>query len=87
MDVQGSELDIIKGGLNIIKNTKFLLIELQNFSYNSGAPRIEVIVSFLKDLDFEFIDVFDLLYSYNGSLIALDGFFINKRFEGLKRIL
>jgi FkbM family methyltransferase len=87
MDVQGSELDIIKGGLNIIKNTKFLLIELQNFNYNSGAPRIEVVVSFLKDLDFEFIDVFDLLYSYDGRLIALDGFFINKRFEGLKRIL
>ena len=29
MDVQGSELDIIKGGLNIIKNTKFLLMESQ----------------------------------------------------------
>ena len=63
MDVQGSELDIIKGGLDIIKNTIFLLLELQTQEYNKGAPRIEEVISFLKDINFEFIDIFDLLYS------------------------
>ena len=86
MDVQGSELDIIKGGLDVIKNTKFLLMELQTLEYNKGAPRIENVISYLKDLDFEFIDIFDLLYSKNGHLIQLDGFFINKRFRDSKKI-
>ena len=55
MDVQGSELDIIKGGLDIIKNAKFLLLELQTQEYNKGAPRIEEVISFLKDINFELI--------------------------------
>jgi FkbM family methyltransferase len=83
MDVQGSELDIIKGGLDIIKNTKFLLLELQTQEYNKGAPRIEEVISFLRDINFEFIDIFDLLYSRNGCLIQLDGFFINKKFSDI----
>lgn len=81
MDVQGSELDIIKGGLNIIKNTKFLLIELQMVEYNKGAPKSEEVIFFLKDINFEFIDIFDLFYSNDGRLVQVDGFFINKRFK------
>ncbi len=84
IDVQGSELDIIKGGVEIIKNTKFLLLELQMLEYNKGAPRIEEIILFLKNLDFDFVDIFDLLYSSNGSLVQLDGFFVNNRFNNLK---
>jgi FkbM family methyltransferase len=83
MDVQGSELDIIKGGLNIVKNTKFLLIELQMTEYNKGAPKSEEVISFLKDINFEFIDIFDLLYSNEGCLVQVDGFFVNKKFKEL----
>jgi FkbM family methyltransferase len=77
MDVQGSELNIIKGALPIIKNTKYLLLELQTYPYNKGAPQIEEVVSYLHGLNFGFVDLFDLMYS-NNHLIQVDGLFINK---------
>ena len=76
MDVQGSELDIIKGALPIIKNSKYLLLELQTLMFNKGAPRIEEVISYLNNINFKFIDIFDLMYSGN-SLIQVDGLFIN----------
>jgi len=80
MDVQGSELNIIKGALPIIKNTKYLLLELQTYPYNKGAPQIEEVVSYLHGLNFGFVDLFDLMYS-NNHLIQVDGLFINKNIK------
>ena len=80
MDVQGSELNIIKGALPIIKNTKYLLLELQTFQYNKGAPQIEEVVSYLHSLNFGFVDLFDLMYS-NNHLIQVDGLFINRNIK------
>ena len=80
MDVQGSELNIIKGALPIIKNTKYLLLELQTYQYNKGAPLIEEVVSYLHGLGFGFVDLFDLMYS-NNHLIQVDGLFINRNIK------
>lgn len=38
IDVQGAELDILKGSMNIINNAKYLIVELQHTEYNLGAP-------------------------------------------------
>ena len=59
MDVQGSELDIIKGGMSVINNTKFLLLELQIIEFNKGAPRFYEVMSFLNKINFEIIDILD----------------------------
>lgn len=87
MDVQGSELDIIKGGLDIIKKSKFLLLELQIFEYNKDAPMLSEVLIFLKNINFDLVDVFDLLYSSTGSLIQIDGFFVNRGFYDQKSSL
>ena len=87
MDVQGSELDIIKGGLDIIKKTKFLLLELQIFEYNKDAPMLSEVLTYLKNINFDLVDVFDLLYSSSGSLIQIDGFFVNRDFYDKKNNL
>jgi FkbM family methyltransferase len=87
MDVQGSELDIIKGGLDIIKKSKFLLLELQIFEYNKDAPMLSDVLTFLKKINFDLVDVFDLLYSSTGSLIQIDGFFVNRDFYDRKSSL
>ena len=38
IDVQGCELDILKGSMDIINKAKYLIIELQHTEYNKGAP-------------------------------------------------
>jgi FkbM family methyltransferase len=80
MDVQGSELNIIKGALPIIKNTKYLLLELQTAPYNKGAPQMEEVVSYLHSINFGFVDLFDLMY-INNHLIQVDGLFINRNIK------
>tara|TARA_R110000868_G_scaffold250159_1_gene506639 strand:+ start:197 stop:859 length:663 start_codon:yes stop_codon:yes gene_type:complete len=81
MDVQGAELDIIKGGLPIIKNSKYLLLEMQLLMFNKGAPRIEEVISYLHSIGFKFIDIFDFIYEGSQDLIQIDGLFINGNIE------
>ena len=80
MDVQGAELDIIKGGLRTIRKSEALLLELQMTEYNLGAPMAQDVICYLADRDFEFIDIFDLMYLDN-RLIQIDALFRNKKYE------
>jgi len=80
MDVQGSELDIIKGGLNIIKKSSFLLLELSLIQYNQKVPLAYDVMSFLKKINFELIDILDV-HHHNKIAIQFDGLFKNKSFD------
>ena len=56
IDVQGSELDILKGGINIINHAKYLIIELQHLQYNRGAPLEDVTIKYLNDNGWEIVE-------------------------------
>ena len=56
IDVQGSELDILKGGINIINHARYLIIELQHIQYNRGAPLEDVTIKYLKDNGWEIVE-------------------------------
>ena len=47
IDVQGAELDILKGSMNVINHAKFLIVELQHTQYNEGAPMCNITCDFL----------------------------------------
>ena len=53
MDVQGSEKDIIKGSVNLIKECKHLIIEVQKIEYNEGAPKDIEVLPYIESLGFE----------------------------------
>lgn len=55
IDVQGAELDIIKGGIDIINHAKYLIVELQDTQYNRGAPLADVTIKFLENNDWELV--------------------------------
>jgi FkbM family methyltransferase len=78
MDVQGAELDVIRGGRPIVRNSRFLLLELQTHNYNLGAPHFEEVVSFLNGEGFGVVDIIDLMYS-GDRLIQVDALFRNKK--------
>lgn len=77
MDVQGAELDVIRGGLPIVINSRYLLLELQTHNYNLGAPHFEEVVAFLHGHGFGVVDIVDLMYS-GDKLIQVDVLFRNK---------
>jgi FkbM family methyltransferase len=75
IDVQGAELDILKGGMNIINHAKYLIIELQHVEYNRGAPLANTTIDFLNKSGWEIVEE---KFSNNGP--DADYLFINKNY-------
>lgn len=58
IDVQGAELDVLKGGMESIKHAKFLIVELQNKQYNRDAPLAHITIEWLESKGWELISKF-----------------------------
>jgi FkbM family methyltransferase len=55
IDVQGAELDILKGASKALSYCTDLFVELQHKEYNLGAPDRNETISYLKSLGFELV--------------------------------
>ena len=75
IDVQGAEVDIIKGGLNTINNAKRLIVELQHTEYNQGALKVDQSLPIIEGLGWKCTDP---LFQNNG----VDGDYGFVRIEG-----
>jgi FkbM family methyltransferase len=83
MDVQGAELDVIKGSPGFIHNTKYLWLELQAHNYNLGAPSAGEVIGYLHQIGFEIITISEVNVG-NGVIMGMDFIFINTRNKDLK---
>lgn len=77
MDVQGAELDIIKGGENTIQQASILQLELSMLEYNKNAPLASEIISYLFNLGFNLFDVGSFYY-WDDKLNQSDMLFVNR---------
>jgi FkbM family methyltransferase len=55
IDVQGAELDILKGAETCLEHAKHIIVELQKVEYNKGAPRREEVIEYLKSKNFHLV--------------------------------
>lgn len=55
MDVQGAELDILKGAKTVLNNCRDLILELQVVEYNKGAPLKEEVINYLHGIGFSLV--------------------------------
>lgn len=53
MDVQGAELDVLKGASNILQNTQHVILELQRVEYNKGAPLHDEVIEYMNSIGFD----------------------------------
>jgi FkbM family methyltransferase len=53
MDVQGAELDVLKGAEQTIKTAKHVILELQRVEYNKGAPLKDTVIDYMKSIGFD----------------------------------
>jgi len=81
LDVQGSELDIIRGGLNLVKAAKALLVEVSLIDFNIGAPKKEEVFEFLSSIGFEPVEkIADMNHPIHHTLIQQDFLFLNNNY-------
>lgn len=67
LDTQGTELNILKGGIETLKKTNLLLIEMSNHEmYKNGCKYYEV-DQFLRDNGFNLVDII-VVYRPEGAL-------------------
>ena len=81
LDVQGSELDILRGGMTFLKKADFVLTECSLVEYNVGAPLFDDQLNFFEKNNYKFFDIIDLLYDKKGQLIQIDVLFKNNLFN------
>ena len=55
MDVQGAEMDILKGAEESLKSCRDLILELQKIKYNTGAPLDEEVIAYVESLGFRLV--------------------------------
>ena len=79
IDVQGSELDIIKGGLSLIKAAKGLILEVSVVEYNENAPLEPEVNSFMEEIGFRPERTLGAHFNpITKEFIQKDMFFLNK---------
>lgn len=53
IDCQGSEMDIIKGGLDMCKRAQVFLLEVSVWPYNNNAPMFDEMKEFMSSIGFK----------------------------------
>jgi hypothetical protein len=58
LDVQGAELDILKGAVKTLETCSDLILECQHADYNSGAPLADSLIEYLESIGFKLVSNF-----------------------------
>lgn len=85
LDTQGSELLILKGLGDEIKNVRYIIIEVSNLNYNDSSPDFIKMIKFLWEHNFSLYDILQLHY-YNDILCQMNLIFVRNDFSHLKSV-
>lgn len=58
LDIQGAELDVLKGAGTLLNSCKDIILEAQHVEYNKNAPKIEDIKQYLYNSGFSLVSNF-----------------------------
>lgn len=53
IDTQGSEIDVMKGGIELCKKAKFIILEVALWEYNLNAPQDNEVSKFMEEIGFK----------------------------------
>lgn len=59
IDTQGSELDIISGGIELCSKAKGILLEVSLTQYNQESPLYDAVINFMNNIGFKKIEILD----------------------------
>ncbi len=77
LDVQGSELEVLKGASATLKKTEVVLLEVSFLQYNKNSPLAADVIQFMNDRGFVVYDIGTLArHRQQESLLQADMFFV-----------
>lgn len=65
LDTQGSELDIMRGGLKTVDASKYILIETSLIEYNENSPLKDEVFKYMDSIGFKPLELIDTHYMEN----------------------
>lgn len=78
IDTQGSEIEILKGGVELIKNASVILLECPFAgNYNKGSPSFSDYIQYMDSIGFTVFDITEI-HTINIITIQIDIIFIKK---------
>lgn len=79
IDVQGAELDVLRGGLTTLASAQAVVMELSVTEYNAGAPLMDETVKFMEDHGFYMAELLgDIVHPINRNVIQRDALFLRR---------
>jgi FkbM family methyltransferase len=78
LDVQGAELDVLRGGTATLRDTEVVMLEVSILEYNDGAPNFREVTSFLTAAGFVLYDIANLIRLPTDDLCQLDAIFLRE---------
>lgn len=79
IDVQGFELEVLKGAETLFGKTELFVIEVSLFKFNELTPEVSEIINFMSERNYVIYDIPGFLRRpYDGALGQLDLCFIKK---------
>jgi len=79
IDTQGSELDIIEGGLNLCNKAKGILLEVSLTQYNENAPLYDEVINYMTSHGFVKTEILDEARNHGSH--QQDILFINTKYD------
>jgi hypothetical protein len=76
IDVQGAEIDVMKGGSELCKKAKGILLEVSLTQYNTNAPLYNNVIEYMESINYNLVEV--LSEVKNEKTHQQDILFINK---------
>lgn len=77
LDVQGYELEVLKGAANLLQHTELVLMEASLIPINHGAPLLFEVMEFMHQKGFRLLDFCSHIRRHDGALWQTDLLFIH----------
>lgn len=78
LDVQGFELEVLKGAAAALTAAEFVLLEVSLWQYNQGSPLLAEVIGWMDQHGFRAYEIFDISRRGDGVLVQVDVLFVRK---------